>query len=348
MEQWHIGAVGPDFDLSFVQRCLIAGRAPWFYAGKLLWPHPLIFVYPRWRIDDPAWYQYLFPVSAVALISVLWLARRRLGRGPLVAVLFFVGTLFPALGFVNVYPMQFSFVADHFQYLASIGLIACFAAVVWPRLPPRWAVAAPAALLMALGILTWTHAWTYEDAETLWRDTIAQNPAAWIAHNNLGAILVTQGKLAEAADEYAAALKDKPDHLEALVNLGSLLAEQGQLDQGILHLRAAVRYQPLSPDAHYYLGNALAKRAELAEATTHYREATQLRPQNPYYYLALAQCLEEQHLMDEATAAYRDALTLKTSLTKARDALARLAAATQPVTRPGAVQSPAGIQPSTR
>ena len=113
--------------IDFGERCLIAGRALWFYAGKLAWPAQLTFIYPRWTIETTAGWQWLFPMAAVGVMAGLWLARRRMGRGPLVAVLFFAGTLGPALGFVNVYPMRYSFVADHFQYLAGVGLITYWA-----------------------------------------------------------------------------------------------------------------------------------------------------------------------------------------------------------------------------
>ncbi|MGK4301758.1 hypothetical protein, partial [Klebsiella pneumoniae] len=86
-----------------------------------------------------AWWQYLFPLAVLAVIVSLWLARGKLGKGPLVAVLFFCGTLFPALGFFDVYPMRFSFVADHFQYLASAGLLALLAAGAAALCPRRLA-----------------------------------------------------------------------------------------------------------------------------------------------------------------------------------------------------------------
>jgi len=124
VEKHYVGAIGEEWTLPVIDRFLVAGRALWFYAGKLLWPQKPTFIYPRWEISSAIWWQYLFPLTAVTAIIVLWLLRRRLGKAPLVAVLFFAGTLFPALGFFNVYPHKFSFVADHFQYLASIGLIA--------------------------------------------------------------------------------------------------------------------------------------------------------------------------------------------------------------------------------
>ena len=128
IEKHFVGAQGVDWDLSWVERCLIAGRALWFYAGKLFWPENLTFIYPRWVIDVRDWFQYLYPVAVVTLVAGLWFARGRIGRGPVAAVLIFCGTLVPALGFFDVYPMRYSFVADHFQYLASIGLLVLFAA----------------------------------------------------------------------------------------------------------------------------------------------------------------------------------------------------------------------------
>jgi len=146
-----IGAQGYAFDLSFLERCLLAGRVIWFYLGKLLWPANLIFIYPRWQVSAAVPWQYLFPIAAIAATAALWLIRRRT-RGPLAGWLFFVGSLFPALGFFNAYPFIFSYVADHFQYLASLGIIAtvaggisrfsdsCSAETTHQRLspPPRW------------------------------------------------------------------------------------------------------------------------------------------------------------------------------------------------------------------
>ena len=122
MERRQTGPAGAEFAFTLVERFLIAGRAAWFYAGKLFWPVNLAFVYPRWQVSQGAWWQYVFPLAAAGLLVLLWLIRRRT-RSPLAAVLFFGGTLFPALGFLDVYPFRFSFVADHFQYLACLGII---------------------------------------------------------------------------------------------------------------------------------------------------------------------------------------------------------------------------------
>ena len=130
MEKNIVLARGADWDLSIVQRCLIAGRALWFYLGKLVWPAEVMFTYPRWQVRADVWWQFLFPAATIAVVVALWLLRRRVGKPPLVAALFFGGTLAPALGLIDVYPMRYSFVADHFQYLASIGPIVLFVALL--------------------------------------------------------------------------------------------------------------------------------------------------------------------------------------------------------------------------
>jgi protein O-mannosyl-transferase len=121
LEKHHVGAGGAEWSASFAERWLIAGRALWFYAGKLFWPVNLTFVYPRWQLDVGIWWQWLFPAGALATVATLWFGRKKFGGGPLAAILIFASTLFPILGFLNVYYMRYSFVADHFQYFAEIG-----------------------------------------------------------------------------------------------------------------------------------------------------------------------------------------------------------------------------------
>ena len=109
------------------ERLLIAGRAVWFHLGKLFWPTNLTFIYPRWQIDSRRVVAVLVSAGRAALLAVLWAIRRRT-RAPLAAVLFFGGTLFPVLGFFNLYTFRYSLVANHYQYLASLGVITLAAA----------------------------------------------------------------------------------------------------------------------------------------------------------------------------------------------------------------------------
>ncbi len=101
VERRFIGAEGSEFNFSIIERILIAGRDVWFYLGKLFWPVDLAFIYPRWNVSQAVWWQYLYPAAGLVLLGVLvW----RRWRGPLAALLFFVGTLFPALGFFRRSP----------------------------------------------------------------------------------------------------------------------------------------------------------------------------------------------------------------------------------------------------
>ena len=327
MEKHHVGA-GRDWILSVVQRCLLAGRALWFYVGKLCWPHPLTFIYPRWVIDARAWWQYLFPMAALVVPITLWLLRRRIGRGPLVATLYFEGTLVPALGFFDVYPFRYSFVADHFQYLACIGpiaLVVSAGAMICRRSAGQWdrlvTLAAAAALLM-LGVFTWRQGLIYNDPETLWRDTLAKNPDAWMAHNNLGLVLTDQGRVEEAIAEYRASLRIKPDHWGAHYNLANALVAQGKLANAITEYQVVLRAEPNFAPAHDNLGGALAMQGKIAEATAEFVAALRINPDSAEAHNNLGNALLELGKVVEAVAQYREALRLRPDLPPALSKMA--------------------------
>ena len=275
-----IGAQGADFDLSVVQRCLLAGRVFWFYLGKLIWPADLIFIYPHWTVDAAVWWQWLFLAGALALLAgLVWWQRRQ--RGPLAAALLFGGTLFPVLGFVNVFPFLFSYVADHFQYLASLAVFALVAAGLTQaavRLP-RWGrYAGSAALLTALGALTWAQSGMYRDVFTLYETTLARNPACWMAHNNLAMELQNVGRTPEAIPHLEQALRLRPDFPEGLNNLGADLRELGRSQEAIPPFQHALRLQPNFAEAHCNLGVALLVTGRPAEGIAELTEALRLKP----------------------------------------------------------------------
>jgi Flp pilus assembly protein TadD len=315
LEKHHVGAQGSDFALTFPQRCLIAGRVPWFYLGQLLWPAKLCFVYPRWQPDAGVWWQWLFPVSAVGGLFALWLMRGRIGRGPVTAALFFVGTLFPLLGFLNAYGMRYSFVWDHWVYLPSLGIIALVAAgVAWaaghlrrPAVVYGFAVV----VLPVLGILTWRQAGSYRDMETLWRTTIARNPNCWMALSNWGVALVLQGRFDEAIQRYERALQIKPEYPEVLSNLGVVKAKQGKLDEATQHLERAIQLKPDYAEAYNNLGGVLAKQKKPDEAIQYYARAVQLKPDYPEALCNLGVGLAARGKLAEAMQHFERALQLK-------------------------------------
>jgi tetratricopeptide (TPR) repeat protein len=284
VEKTIIGASGADFTLAPVQRVLLAGRAIWFYFAKLIWPDNLTFLYPRWSLNPNQWWQYLFPVAAAAVGIGLW-RMARYNRGPLAGCLIFAGTLFPTLGFFNVYPFRYSYVADHFAYLASLGIlvpvasaVAIGAAKFWPG--RTGGVVLPAIVVAALGVLTWRQAGIYRDQETLYRATILRNPDAWLAHNNLGNILLlVPGRRAEAMAHLQAALRANPDYWEAHLSLGNALLEiPGRLDGAIAEFQAAARLAPDLERPHTNLGNALLQGGRTEEAIEQLQTALRIQP----------------------------------------------------------------------
>jgi tetratricopeptide (TPR) repeat protein len=320
-----IGAQGPQYALTLAQRLLLAGRVPWFYAWKVLWPANLMFTYPRWKIDAGEWWQYLFPLGLAALAGALgWLARKY--RGPLAGFLFFAGTLFPALGFLNVYPFRYSYVADHFQYLAILGIVVPAASaltVLAGRIPPgrMAAVALPALLLTTLGIATWRQSGMYRDYETLFRATLARNPGSSFLHSNLGVILMSTGREAEAATEFGAAVRLTPDDPDYRVNLGLALAQlPGRLADAIAEYRTALRIDPHLPAAHLNLGLAFTSMpgrlqdaiAEYRKAIAEYQTAVRSEPDlwQAHFNLGLAYAQIPGREAD-AIAEYRTALRIK-------------------------------------
>jgi tetratricopeptide (TPR) repeat protein len=328
VERRIVGAEGSGFDLTLAQRCLLAGRVTWFYLGKILWPTHLSFVYPRWDAGSEAggWAGYL--AAAVLLTAALaLLARRR--RGPLAAWLFFVGSLFPALGFLNVFPFLFSYVADHFQYLASIGIITAASAGT-ARLLGRttssvrrcgWGLAA--AGVGVLAVLSNAQSRTYADAPTLYRATLAQNPGSWLAHNNLGVWEEGRGELGNAAAEYAQAIRLRGGYEEAQANLGGVLMKLGRLDEATPHLREALRLRPDVVGAHEDLANALSRTpGGLDEAVLQYREALRMDPGFAAGHNNLGNTLlGTPATLDQAAAQFEEALRLDPGYAEAHNNL---------------------------
>ncbi|HVZ62998.1 MAG TPA: tetratricopeptide repeat protein [Lacunisphaera sp.] len=315
LERAQIGATGGDFALGPLARALLAGRVVWFYLGKLLWPAGLAFFYPRWAVDPGVPWQWLFPAAALAVLAAAAGWSRR-DRGPLAAGLLFGGTLFPVLGFVNVYPFVFSYVADHFQYLASLAIIAFltaaavrgFALLAWPRWSSR--VVAPA-LLCLLGALTWRQCHMYRDPLALYETTLARNPASWVAQLNLGTALDEAGQTEAALPHLQRALALKPDFPETLNSLGNVLNRLGRPAEALPLVERAVQLQPKFALAHNTRGVALMALGSTAEGTAAFARAVELDSALPLAHVNLAWALANQNRIDEALTQFETAARLQ-------------------------------------
>ncbi|HZZ20138.1 MAG TPA: tetratricopeptide repeat protein [Opitutaceae bacterium] len=286
VERNFIGARGGSYDLGFAERLFLAGRVVWFYLGKLLWPFDLSFIYERWHVAaTAAWSVGLAGVAALA--AVLWTLRRR-AAAPLVGFLFFVGSLFPALGFFNVYPFIFSYVADHWQYLPSLGIFALAGGGLSRAsrtlgLPAAVFGALCVALLGLLLGLTRRQAALYRDVPTLYSDTIAKNPDCWMAHGNLGVYLMDQGSTDLAIAHFKEAVRIRPDYADAHNNLGNALSRTpGGAAEAIAQFREAIRLNPAMDEAHANLALALVHEpGSFNEGVAEFRLALKGREADP-------------------------------------------------------------------
>lgn len=319
VEKHLVHATGSGWVFSFPERCLIAGRAVWFYLGKLVWPHPLTFVYPRWEMNTAHPLAYLPVLALVASLLILWLGRRGRARPVLVTLAYFLALLFPVLGFFNVYFFRYSFVADHFQYLAGIGPLSLAAAAItlaldrFKKTNPLLQPAFCGALLLLLGALTWRQCGMYSDLETLWRVTLSRNPASWLAHNNLGDLLLKQKRLKEAFEQFQMALQIKSDDEKIWFNLGDAFSADGQPDKAIKCYRQAIAINPNYFNALNNLGSALAAEGRFEEATGCYLQAKQIEPASFVTLKNLASALAATGRFDEAIENYRQAIQINSN-----------------------------------
>jgi tetratricopeptide (TPR) repeat protein len=316
-ERYHQGTQGALFSYGLPERILIASHAIWFYAGKLVWPVDLTFSYPRWTINaaDPLAYGWLG--AGAGLGAAIYFARRFTGRGVGVAALFYVATLSPMLGFIMLYTFRYAFVADHYQYVASIGPIALAAAGMtrafgsFEKKKPFLRPVLGGTLLLALSVLTWRQCGMYANPETLWRATIAKNPISWLAHNNLGYVLRQNGQVDEAIIQYQKALEIDPEYAKAHYNLGNALFQKGRVDEAMEHYQKALKIQPQYAEAHNNLGNVLRQKGRVDEAIIQYQKALKIEPDFAMAHHNLGMVLDQKGLVDEAITQYQKALAIQ-------------------------------------
>ena len=316
---WRVARVAEpvDYGLVFFERVLIAGRALWFYATKLVWPAGLVSIYPRWDVNLHAVAQWAFPAGAGAVAVFLWAARHRLGRGPFAAAAYFVCTVGPTLGFIDYSFMGHAFVADRFIYLAGIGPIALAAAGM-----ARWQERAGttntrlmlrgACLCLLIGLGAWTarQATFYRDVESLFSRNIEVNPMAGAAHCNFGLALAGRGELGRAMVHYRRALAIDPENVSAHNNLGVALQRQGKTAEAVEHYRRAIDLHPADVEAHTNLGNVYGERGEFERAVACYTRAIELHPHFAPAHNNLGNAYRGLGMLKEAVAAHEEAIRL--------------------------------------
>jgi tetratricopeptide (TPR) repeat protein len=292
-------------------RLAASGWIIWFYLYKVLFPAGLCAIYPRWRVDGASVAAYLPLALLAAGLIWLWMRRkgsgpfdtaqgrpepfdfahgpeqvegqRRMGgRAPLFAAAYFLIALLPVLGIVNMLFMGLSLVADHFQYLAMIGVIAFAAAVLARAASARgWAgragVAASVGCVVVLGVLTWNRAGLYGDEELLWQDNLARNPSAAV-WNAQGVARSYAGRHEQALECFDTAIRLKPDMAEAFVNRAAALEALGRFEDAVRDYDQALKLRPGDAATYNGRGNALVRMNRPDDALKDYDAAIALRP----------------------------------------------------------------------
>jgi tetratricopeptide (TPR) repeat protein len=322
-ERYHQGTQGELFAIGLPERFLIAGRAIWFYLSKLAWPAHLSFSYPQWTISAKHPADYLWLAATAALAAAILMARRYAGRSIEVAIVFFVATLSPMLGFIMLYTFRYSFVADHYQYLASIGpltLVAAGTTMAFDFFREQRRFLKPilcGVVLLLLGVRTWQQCGAYVDLEALWRSIIAENPESWMAHNNLGMRLAQTGRLDEALVHYHKALELNPNYAVAYYNLGNALLRVRRVDEAIEQYNKALELEPRISSAHANLAGILLRRGQVAEAIAHLEKTLEIDGPNADDHKLLADALRRAGRFDEAVAHFNRALELNPAFAEA-------------------------------
>jgi len=303
-------------DDDFLARLAGAGWVVWFYLAKALFPASLSFVYPRWEIHPDAVLAWVPLAAGLLLLGMLWRIRNGRGRALLVALLFYIVMLSPVLGFFDIYYMRYSYVADHYQYLALVGIVAFVIGAAGKWLETRSSIGRPlrvalaAALVIALGATSAGRATHFHDAQRLWRKTLDENPDAFLAHFNLAHLLQEQKQYQDAATHYRESLRVRPMHLEALNNLAKLLADMGDVDAAITRYRDAIAHGPDYAAPRSNLGVLLHRSGELDAAREVFEDGLRLLPDSAVLHFNYARLLADAGERQRALSHHKRAIAL--------------------------------------
>lgn len=318
VEARFIGAQGTPFALTWSDRLMLAPRVLWFYLGKDVWPTDLTFFYTHWDVPLAAAHWWPFLLVSIGVTAGLYAVRNQ-SRAPLAWWLLYVGALFPALGFFNVFPFQFSYVADHFQYLAVLVFAAAVAGgvqLISSRLPTvalggLWAGAV--AIIAAFATQAHAVARLYRDNETLFSVVIERQPDSWMAHEVLATTLAKSGRSAAAIEQYHEVIRINPAYPDAYHGLAIEIGKDPARRAESLALYVkALELRPHYLEAHYNYGLALAMDpARRGEAIEHLKVAVGLKPSFTEAQVALANLLmKDRATLPEALEHLETALRL--------------------------------------
>ncbi len=291
VEKTHVGATGAEFELSLLARVLLASRNLVFYIAHFALPTEQIFVYPRLTIMPSSIMDWV-PLALMLVLATACVREWKHSRAPMLILLWLCAALFPALGFFDVWPFRFSFVADHFAYAAMPALATGFVLLLSRLLPARAQETRVFSMILVAAIatciaLSWRATEKYASVETLWRDTVLRNDQAWLAHNNLASELLEQAGEASGAGErdrvhslatealhHATMAYDlKPDELTHASNQSEALRLLGRNEEALTAIDAAIATAPHFTEFRWMRGRLLEQLGRRDDARLAYESA---------------------------------------------------------------------------
>lgn len=309
--QSHEGAVRTFGEVSFALRL---SNALVSYAKYLLltfWPRDLAVWYPLPLSGIPAW-QIIGAALLLVGITAFCLYQRKVRPYLIVGWLWFLGTLVPVIGLVQVGNQA---MADRYYYIPSIGL---FIALVFGlvdatkalRVSRPFGIALASGSLLILAALTFWEIGRWRDSVTLFEHTLAVTPPNLVIEYNLGHVMSEQGRYQEAALHFGKAVDIQPDFYQGLFNMGIMLSRQGRIADAVDYYRRALGVRPDSARAHMELGVALTKQSRNELAEEELRRALELAPQDAEIRTALGIVLAQLGRISDAIDQYHEALRL--------------------------------------
>lgn len=329
LEAHRAGAIGEAWSFSAPERLLIASRVLLFYVWKIILPINMIFLYPQWPIHPELPSAYWPVMVLVAIGGLLWWRRNKIPFLVWFALGHYAITILPASGIINFYFMRYSFVQNHFSYLAGLGIMMVVslagASIIKKALPTslqsKVSIAVAPLVVMGCGFMSYNQCAIYRSNETLWQNTLAKNPSCWMAYNNLGIVVSAQGRHDEAISYFSKALAIKPDIFEAHNNLGNLYSQKGWMDEAIEEYTRALALHPSHADTHNNLGVAYARRGMTGKALSAYEKALSINPRYAEAHYNLGILYDKMSRLDEAITHYRQAITINPNYAKAHNNL---------------------------
>lgn len=235
---------------TLTQRVFGAGAVTWFYLWKAVLPLDLAFIYPKWKITSGNWLWAVPVLATLATTVVLWFTRKAtVSRAVLVGWLFFCIALLPVMGLSDTGFMKFSLVADHYQHIAIIAVLALAGAAVSQISKHKVRIGILTVIVGALSLKAAQQASIYRDAVTLYRAAVDKNPTSWILHGNLADELLAAGQIEPALAEFRETLRLNPQSDDAHYFFGEALLKMGAIDDAVVQLNETIKL----PEEHYHL-----------------------------------------------------------------------------------------------